>query len=499
MRPLRFLARFLVSPRAALLDAAEWSPDRSQRATWGDRYTIAAEDVAIPQDERLRAISECRDLLRNSAVTRGIVERVRGITVGVSGILPEATTEDAAWNDAAEKLWAAWCHDPEGTGQSDMAELQGLLAASTLTDGGMALLLHDDGTVTPIETDRLLADPNGEPGSLPFRVDARGRVTAWCVHDRRRQGQFDPPKYRWVSAKRILTLFVRVRADQVLPLPQLTACALTVRDMEELNRYTLRQAKVQSITAAIHTRGASGAPAFQLRGREDAADAEAAGAKRFEKATGMTVIDTDGDYRTLAPSTPSSTYDTFMRHNLRLVSMAVGLPYEFLALYFADGTYSSAKATMTQAREAVALRQRHLKRAILQPLWEWQTSRWVALGLLPPPPGGVASVRWRDPAFEWMDIKDSVQTDLMEVRAGLRTMEDLAAKRGGDYPTLLRKRAQEVLLLREVADETGIPAEELSAIVLPGATPAAGGQGTTVSDGEPQEDRRESRDAQEAR
>ena len=184
----------------------------------------------------------------------------------------------------------------------------------------------------------------------------------------------------------------------------------------------------------------------------------------------MTVIDTDGDYRTLAPSTPSSTYDTFMRHNLRLVSMAVGLPYEFLALYFADSTYSASKATLTQAREAIAQRQRHLKRAILQPLWEWQMARWVAAGLLTPPPGGVPSVRWRDPAFEWMDVKDSVQTDLMEVRAGLRTMEELAAKRGGDYEAILRKRAEEMALLRAVAAEAGVAEADLSAIVLPGAS-----------------------------
>lgn len=468
MRPLRALARFLISPRAALLDIAEWSPDRSQRASWGDRYAIGSEDAVIGSDERLRAISECRDLMRNSAVTRGIVERIRGITVGVSGIVPEATTPDAAWNAAAEALWRAWSRDPEGTGRSDMAELQGLLAASTLTDGGMGLLLHNDGTVTPIETDRLL--PDGTTlGGLPFRADDRGRVTAWCIHDRRVPGRVEPPKYRWVSAQRLLTLFVRTRADQTLPLPQLTACALTVRDMEELNRYTLRQAKVQSITAVIHTRGASNSSPFQLRGKVGAEDVEGEGAKRFERASGMTVIDTDGDYRTLAPSTPSSTYDTFMRHNLRLVSMAVGLPYEFLALYFSDSTYSASKATLTQAREAIAQRQRHLKRAILQPLWEWQVARWVAAGLLTPPPGGVPSVRWRDPAFEWMDVKDSVQTDLMEVRAGLRTMEELAAKRGGDYEAILRKRAEEMGLLRAIAAEAGVAEADLSAVILPGA------------------------------
>lgn len=473
MKPLRTLARFLLNPRAALLDVAEWSPDRSQRATWGDRFITDAEDRAIGQDERLRAISECRDLMRNSAVTRGIVERVRGIVVGASGIQPEAISANAQWNDRAEALWHAWAQDPEGSGRSDMTELQGLMAASLLTDGGMALLLQDDGTVTPIEPDRILPDPAAPSGSMPFRVDARGRVEAWCIHDRRK-GLGSEVNVHWVCAERVLTLFDRVRADQVLPLPQLTPCALTIRDMEELNRYTLRQAKVQSITAAIHTRGASGDSPFRLRNAPGAnpEQDELAQARRFEKATGMTVIDTDGDYRTLAPATPSNTYDAFMKTNLRLVSMAVGLPYEFLALYFADGTYSSAKATMTQAREAIALRQRQLKRAMLTPLWQWLTARWIDQGLLPPLPGGVntpAPVRWRDPAFEWMDVKDAVQTDLMEVRAGLRTMEDLAAKRGADYETLLRRRAREITLLRETANQNGLTEADLSAVVLPGA------------------------------
>lgn len=457
---------------AAFLDIAEPSPDRSQRATWGDRYATTPEDRTVPQFERLAAISECRDLVRNSAIARGIVERVRNIVVGTTGILPESNSGDKAWDNAAEALWRTWSADPEGTGRSDMADLQGLLASSLLTDGGTLVALNNDGTITLIEPDRLKPDPKDGTLAQPYRLDPQGRVTAWCVHTPG-QNNFDPPTIQWLDASRCLALFDRRRIDQILPHPQFSACALTIRDIEELNRYTLRQAKVQSITAAIHKRGASGESPFRLRGGADEGrDKEEEGAQRFEKATGMTVIDTDGDYNTLAPATPSSTYDAFMKHNLRLIAMAVGLPYEFLALYFADGTYSSSKATMTQAREAVAYRQRHLKRAILTPLWNWQVARWTALGLLPPAPQG-ATIRWRDPAFEWMDVKDSVQTDLLEAQAGLRSMEDLAAKRGADYETLLRRRAQELATLNAIAAEYGIPPAALSSIALPGAASPA--------------------------
>lgn len=457
---------------AAILDIAEPSPDRSNRATWGDRYNNLPEDRAIPQSERLAAISECRDLVRNSAVARGIVERVRNIVTGTTGILPESNSGDKAWDDKAEALWREWAADPEGTGRSDLADIQGLLAASTLTDGGTLVALNQDGSITLIEPDRLKPDPAGRALDQPYKLDPQGRVTAWCVHTKA-LNPYDKDAVEWLDARRCLTLFVRNRADQILPYPQFSACALTLRDIEELNRYTLRQAKVQSCAAAIHKRGPSGESPFRLRGVADSGrDKEEEGAQRFEKATGMTVIDTDGDYNTLAPATPSSTYDSFMKHNLRLVAMAVGLPYEFLALYFADGTYSSSKATMTQAREAVAYRQRHLKRAILTPLWQWQVARWTALGLLPPAPAG-ATVRWRDPAFEWMDVKDGVQTDLLEAQAGLRSMQDLAAKRGADYETLLRRRAAEIKTLQTIAAEYGLDPAALSSISLPGAAKPA--------------------------
>lgn len=470
----RSLIKAAYKVRGALLDAAEWSPDRSRRAAFGDRYDVEhTEDDAVGQEGRLTTISECRDLMRNSAVTRGVVERVRAIVVGSTGILPEADSGDAGWDAAAEALWRAWGRDPTSTGRGDITDLQGLLAASLLTDGGMGLFLNADGSVTPIEADRLRAGVGAGLDARPYKVDRAGRVTHWCVVDRQTLGDPTPANARWIPARRMLTLFATTRADQVIGLPQLAAIAQTVRDMEELNRYTLRQAKAQAITAAIHTRGASGDSPFKLRNSaaSDADAVEADNAKRFERATGMTVIDTDGDYKTLNPGTPSSTYDAFMKTNLRLVAMSVGLPYEFLALYFADGTYSSAKATMTQAREAVAYRQRQLKKVILDPLWAWKVGQWIAAGLLPQPRR--MAVRWRDPSFEWMDVKDAVQTDLMEVKAGLRTMGDLAAKRGADYETLLRKRAQEIATLRRIAAETGVSETELSAITLPGAAAPA--------------------------
>ncbi len=276
------LPAFLLRPLAAMLDAAEWSPDRSRRAVRGDRYVLDAEDRAVG-DDRLAVIAECRDLMRNSPVTRGVVERVREIVVGSTGIVPESDSGDAAWDAAAEALWRAWAEDPEGTGRGDLADLQGMAEAALLTDGGLALHLNGDGTVTAIEADRLLPDPAGAPGSQPFRLDGRGRVVAWCVHDRGLGG-----KARWVPAGRMLTLFARTRPDQILGLPQLTPVANTVRDMEELNRYTLRQAKVQAVTAAIHTRGASGESPFRLRNtaQADADEAEAANVRRFEKASG---------------------------------------------------------------------------------------------------------------------------------------------------------------------------------------------------------------------
>lgn len=455
----------------SILDISEPSKDRSNR-WYHDRGSVQSEDRLTTQYDRDAAIARCHDLVRNSAIARGIVDRVRDMTVG-TGITPQAQTDDEAWNNQAEAFWRSWSKAPETSGLSDMTDVLKLSASSLITDGGVGILKHSNGSIQLVELSRFRPHPDEPISSLPYKTDTNGKITHWCIWDRDETGGFtNKDLASWVSVKHVLVLFDRRRPDQVMPYPQLAPAANMLQDVNEINQFTLRQAKVQSAVAVVHQKGATGKP---LHGGGRNSKAGEGGDEKIKKnveSVGWSLIDTDGQVSMLTPSTPSSTYDSFIKLNIQFVGMCVSLPFEFLMLFFGEGTYSSSKATLMQAREAIHGRQQGLIRFILRPLWIWRISKAVADGLLPPPPDGLfdyTKVYFQLPSFEWVDQKDSVQTEMQQVLAGFRSRREIAAKYGYDFDTLLRENARDLKKISEVEKEFGLPPGSLSKIQLSGS------------------------------
>lgn len=463
----------------SMFDAAAATINRGLKVFY-ERWRRGPEDEVVTSYERITLILKCRDALRNNPVAAGIVDRVANIVVG-TGIVPEAHTTDPAWNALAEAFWREWARHPETEGCSTLTDLLTVLAGQVVTEGGIFIVKHSDGSIEPVELDRLEA-PHAERTALdnrPYDTDRFGRITRWCVADVGADAlKFADRPYRWIRAENALTLFDRKRADQVLPWPQLAPVLDTIQDLKELNELTLRKAKAQASVAVAHKRGVSG-KGLQLQGRRELAAqdaAEKAAAQKLQDATGWALVDTDGDMSILANNTPGSTYDQFVRWNVQQIGMAIGLPYEFLLLFFGNSTYSSSKATLVQAHASIKRRQDAIIEHILRPLWIWRIAMAVADGELPPPPEcpetGLPDydhVSWRRPPFDWIDVSDAIDVEIKEVRAGFRTRAECCAKRGLDFEDVLRKSASELAAIRAIAAEYGIDPADLSNTVLPGA------------------------------
>lgn len=467
---------------AWLYDAAEPSPNRSARAIFGDRSSGASEDTATRWERKI-IIDQCRDLYRNNAVARGVVKRLKSMVVG-NGITPQATTTDAEWNRRATELWREWAEAPETSGRRRLQDILKLCIAGIMVEGGAALLKHSDGSIELVEMERFRAEG---VDTMPYRIGKNGRVSHWCIWDRDEFGSFGVNSRKlWVHAENVLTLFPSDRADQIMPLPQLSGCVNQLRDVDELNRFTLQQAKVQAVAGIIHKRGADGNKLNLGGSRLNKTDDTAAQLKTYAEATGQNVIDTTGDVHTVAPATPSGTYEPFMMLNLKLIAMAIGLPVDVMMLWFSDGTYSSSKATLTQAKEAVSEYQEQLIHYLLRPLWLWKMVQAVANDQLPPPPMGdnglpqYEAVYFQRPGWAWIDPSDSMQTDLLAVSSGLASMSELAEKNGKKYIDVLRSKAEDAKAVAAIAAEYGIPPESLSNLVIPGASPAGGANAQTV-------------------
>lgn len=454
---------------AWMLDAAEPSPDRSARQFY-DRNRRGHEDKVVTAWDREQTIINCRDLMRNNPITRGVCHRLRDMVVG-KGITPHAITADPAWNALAESYWHAWADRPEPSGLLSLSDILRLAVVGIMVEGGAVILKHSDGSIEPIEIERLRAHPD-TPTGLPYKLDASGRLTHWCIWDRDETGTFSgKSRASWVKAINILTLLPRERPDQILPLPQLASCVNQIRDLSELNAYTLRQAKVQALAALVHKKGPSGQgirPGQRFADKDHPWD-------NFLDALKVTGYETDGDVHTLTPATPAGTYKDFVALNLKLIAMAVSIPLDVLMLWFSDGTYASNKTTLTQAHEAIEQRQQALIRAFLRPLWTWKIAQAVANRELPVPPldaNGIPQldrVDFRPPAYEWMDPADQLQSTMQAIQAGVSTLSEECEKRGSTLEQTLRRKAADLRTIRAIAAAEGVDPSELSQVIVAGA------------------------------
>ena len=433
-------------------------------------YSVGDTSPEIEPYSRRAAIASARELMRNDATSAGIANRLQQAVVG-TGIQPSARTVDGAWNDAAESWWADWSDAPEVTGTKSLVDIQRAAVVALLTDGGIALRLRDDGLVEVVELDRLRA---ADDNDLPYLVDDSGRVAAWMIAPRTADGLGTPEA---VPVERVLMLAHTARAEQIVPHPMLAPVVNDLRNLSELQGYAMRAYKTQSATAATFERadGAVGLAhaANGLTARRAGENKQAV--ESFARATGMTILDARGKLSPVEVKAPGVHYDSFTAATTKRAAMAIGLPYEFLTLFFGQ-SYSASRATLSQAHATISVWQDRLIRTILRPLFVWRVAMAIRAGEIPPAPCALsAAVDWQRPAFDWIDPADATQSDLVAIRAGLMTAAEAAEKRGQQLDAVLEARAREIALVQSIALRHGIEPSDLSTIVIAGDTTAPKG------------------------
>jgi hypothetical protein len=227
-----------------------------------------------------------------------------------------------------------------------------------------------------IEAERVRAPQDGKDKSaVPgARLDpSTGRVLAWCVHTRDAQGGFTfkhaeewlpgliHPTYRW-------------RPDQVRGWPMLSVVANMVTDIKEINDANLRKNKMGAMAAWVYSKGQSGG---SLQGRTPATSSAGQPLQKFTEGQ-IYEIEQGANLAPFANSQPGAEYAPFMEFNLRMVGMALGLPYEFLLLYFGGGNFASSKASLLQAYKTIETWQAWVECEFLRPVTAFPEIRYAA-------------------------------------------------------------------------------------------------------------------------
>jgi lambda family phage portal protein len=465
----------------AAYDMAERSKQRRDLRSYG-RGTPADEDRLSSGYDRDMARVRCHDLRRNNPIVAGICDRFADNVVGPAGLIPEAQTEDENWNREAESYFREWAKAADVRERLNLKELCRLAVTSRLFDGEQFYLFTPDGKLAPIEAERC-RKPADEldfaTQSDGIRMDSVGRVTDFCFHGRDKNGAFSGEhEKKWYPARDVVHVARIWRVDQVRGVPDFAPIANVLADIGEINTATLSKAKLDALAAwIINKAGGAANPSFSLRSGNQTA--KTVGSTPLSKADfGMIFEAEPGETLTSFNSnTPGTQYGPFMEFNLMLACAGIGMPFEFVMMWFSKGNFSSSRAALMQAARTIESWQAWLIDNMLDPIWQWKIAQAIKRGMIPPAPTKFVAghqvsqwyqVDWTAPPMDWIDPQNAIQTEMQEDQIGASNLSKINRRRGQDFEAVIRRKARDLRMVDRIAQEEGVDPSRLTFVQIPG-------------------------------
>lgn len=402
----------------------------------------------VPRWSRVRMLAKARSLYGNDGFARGSINDIARYSVG-SGLIPQAQTEDSAWNDAAEAFWREWCKVADVTGRYHFNRLQRILSIAIDRDGDVGVVLVKTATGFPqlqvIESHRIGdgADAGGTQGDGSewfdgVRVNVAGRPLAYRVVT---VDAFGAKQTREIPASDFILLFDGERADMVRGVTALYHAINTLHDRKDILDYEkVGQKKDAQTWALLKTKSGDADPADWT---DEEVTVDGKKVVFAESRAGETkVIATDEDMTPWTSNRPSPAFTGFLDHLIRDMATGLGVPYEFIWNPERLGG-TAQRFVLEKAQRRFRERQDLMETMLLNRLWFWVISSAIQRGDLAPVKDAWR-VRWQRPAELTVDAGRDANNDREDVKMGLMTEAEHFGRRGMDWQNERSQKEREV-------------------------------------------------------
>lgn len=487
-------------------ETAGWSP-------W-----IQSPDTEY-NDYRDRMVARSRDLRRNDGWASG----------GITGILDEVIGNQfrlssqpdyralAFHNKAFDDKWAAefkqafearfrvFAEDPnhycDATQQLSFVQLMRLALACKLVDGEDLIKLDYDEEqvgygaaqyatcIRIIDCDRL-SNPMEQPDTLEMRggvqINAksiplgyhirRAHQGDWYGAQKSMEWDYLPRRTDW-GRTIVIHDYDRERVDQHRGVPIYVPVMPRMKMITTSDRAELQAAVINAIFGLTVT------SPYDPEGMKDAMDngASADGFawywnKRREFRDQKPLSLQDARIMNLFPGEkvealkserPNANHGEVTDYFLRSVAAQLGTTAEGLTKTWSKGNYSSARASILQARRSTRRRIGDFATGTATPIAAAVLEEMMDNGEMPMPKRGYvpefpearaayARMRWIGPGQGWIDPTKEAEAAIIRMTAGISTLEQECAEQGGDAEENLDARQREIAEMKE----RGIPLPE---------------------------------------
>ena len=405
--------------------------------------------------------NRARDQIRKNPWARQIISRFVSNAIG-TGIKPKSTHPDEPVRELLHESWRDWIDeaDPEGVG--NFYELQ-VLAVRGIFESGEVFIRRrlrpmGDGLTVPLQLQILEADhvpltenrsaPGGNTVLAGIEYDREGRRVAYHIY-REHPGEFMVQRTRsWelerVPASEILHIFSRERPGQVRGTPRLASVLVRLYQIDAYEDAELLRKKIAAMFSGFVSPGVrdDGTPLVDDR----TPDKDGAGEITLEPG-GMQVLKPGASITFSEPSEVGTSYDPFMKWNLRGAAAGAGVTYEQVTGDLSDVNFSSIRAGLLEFRRGIEQFQTNTPiYQMNRPTW----NIWLEQAAL----AGVIDVAdyaarkrtymrcsWIPQGWEWVDPEKEQRAHLRAVRAGFKSRADVVSERGDNIEEVDRQLA----------------------------------------------------------
>ena len=428
-----------------------------------------AEQTDSPQRDIIRA--RARDLERNSDIAEAIIGPLERNVVGI-GIKVQAKvkkpdgTDDDDLNQQIEDLWNDWCkpRNCDVTGLQSFVEMQRMAIRRLEVDGGiMFIKAYTKGTVPfslqAREVDELDTSINSLPGMGRNRavngieLDEYGKPVAYWLKKYTPDGYWTGKSER-VEEKRIIFLWQKNRPTQIREMSPLAKTVPRVRDVNEfVEAVSVKERILACLSVFITKQNPTGSLG---RGAIAGAKDSQSGYQQQTVSPGMIKELQPGESVTaVTPSGQATSAKDFISTQQRLAGSGQGLSYEAVSRDMSQVNYSSARQGLLEDQRTYGMWQQFLVEHFCEEIYTEFVISAVLSGQLNIPDFWQNKKRylkhaWIPPGWSWIDPLKEVKANESALNTGQDTLARLCAERGEDWRDVLKQRAAEIKLAKEL-------------------------------------------------
>lgn len=453
------------------LQARSYDGARRTRSTadWFASSTSADSEL---RNDLVRLRNRSRDLVRNNPYLKHAIQvtlpnNVIGTGLGFQSQVKRKRGDrlDDQVNTQIEEAWLEWqkanyCHT---AGKLTFGDLQ-RLAIKSVAESGEVLFRKIrssfGGSPIPIaleviESDQLcdthaVSGYDGNLVKMGVELNEWQRAIAYHLYpyhpgDTQFARASQNGKLIRVMADDICHLFICDRPGQTRGVPWLHAVINRIRQMGAFEDAKITTARAQAlINAFIVTPD----PENLILGEQDEK-----GDRSWDLDSGEAIVLQPGEQvQPFVPSSPNDNGSEFLKSLLRSAAISTGISYEAFTGDFSSTSYSSARTALLQERDCYQVLQTWFINSFLIPFYE----EWLDLAVL----SGRVKIddyfqnrahyckpKFTSRGWAWVDPLKEVNANVTAVKAGFKTLTDIAAESGKDFEEIVKTRRREMDLL----------------------------------------------------